>query len=80
MNLPDHSTNLFQHNMLDRYLDRPNRDFKNGKYNIIDQLCFAEFLSLYYTDPKSKDCSSNDCQPTEGDDALEESNQLKQIF
>ena len=58
--LPDDSTDLFQRNMLDRYLDQPTRGFENGKYNIIDQLCFAEFLSVCYIDPKYKDCSSND--------------------
>ena len=78
--LPDDSTDLFQRNMLDRYLDRPTRDFENEKYNIIDQLCFAEFLSLYYTDRKSKDCSSNDCQPVELDDPLMESNHAENSF
>ena len=57
--LPDDSIDLFQLNMLDRYLDQPARDFENEKCNILDHLCFAEFFSLYYTDPKSEDCSSN---------------------
>ena len=43
--LPDDSTDLFQCNMLDRYLDRPSKSFKNGASKVIDQLCFAEFLS-----------------------------------
>ena len=77
--LPDNSTDLFQYNMLD-HLDRPTRDFENGKYSITDQLSFAEFLSLHYTDPKSKDCSSNDCQPVELDDALTESNHAETKF
>ena len=57
--LPADSTDLFQRNMLDRYLDQPARDFENEKCNILDHLRFAEFLSLYCTDPKSEDCSSN---------------------
>ena len=46
--LPDDSTDLFQCNMLDRHLDRPSKSFKNGASKVIDQLCFAEFLSYYY--------------------------------
>ena len=36
--LPDDSTDIFQRNMLDRYIDRPNKHFKNGRYRQIDQL------------------------------------------
>ena len=36
--LPDDSTDLFQRNMLDRYIDRPSKHFKNGRYRQIDQL------------------------------------------
>ena len=58
--LPDDSTDLFQRNMINRCLDQPTRDSENGKYSIIDELCFAEFLSICYIDPKYNDCSSND--------------------
>ena len=34
--LPDDSTDVFQRNMLDRYLDRPDREFENGKFEVID--------------------------------------------
>ena len=61
--LPNDSTDLFQRNMLDRYIDRPNEHFKNGQYRQIDQLCFAEFLSLYYVLVKTTQISENDCQP-----------------
>ena len=44
--LPYDSTDDFQRNMLDRYLDRPGREFHNGKFAVIDSQCFAEFLSL----------------------------------
>ena len=30
--LPSDSTDIFQQNMLDRYLDRPNEQFKNGQF------------------------------------------------
>ena len=44
-------TEIFQCNMLDRYLDRPDESFKNGMYREISNMCFSEFLSLFY--PKS---------------------------
>lgn len=78
--LPDDSTDLFQRNMLDRYLDQPARDFENEKCNILDHLRFAEFLSLYSTDPKSEDCSSNNWLPVDLDDALMESNHAETKF
>ena len=45
-------TEIFQCNMLDRYLDRPDESFKNGMYREISNMCFSEFLSLFY--PKSR--------------------------
>ena len=60
--LPDDSTDIFQRNMFDRYLDRPNENFKNGEYISIDQLCFVEFLSLYYIDAKQLEISENDSE------------------
>ena len=30
-------------------MERPNATFCNGKYNILDDFCYAEFLA-YYTD------------------------------
>lgn len=33
---------------LDHCLDQPNKYFQLGQYQIIDQLCLAELLSLYY--------------------------------
>ena len=55
-------TNVFKKNMLDRYIDRPNRTFKNGRYAAIDDLCYAQFLSNYYLDTK-KTGEENDYQP-----------------
>ena len=65
--LPIDSTDLFQRNMLDRYLDRRNESFKNGKYKAIDKLWFAHFLSLYYIKPKSVE-NENYCLPVVFDD------------
>ena len=60
--LPIDSTDLFQRNMLDRYLDCPNESFRNGEDKVTDKLCFAEFLSLYYIKPKLVE-NENDSQP-----------------
>ena len=72
--LPDDSTDMFQRNMLDRYIARRNEHFINGRYRQIDQLCFAEFLSLYYVLPKTAQVSENDCQPVVLNDELTELN------
>ena len=61
--LPDDSTDIFQCDMLDGYIDRPKKHFKNGRYRQIDQLCFAEFLSLYYVSPKTAQIFENNCHP-----------------
>ena len=77
--LPGDSTDIFQHDMLDHYLDRPNENFKNGEYKIIDQLCFAEFLSLYYVDAKQIEISENDSEPVVLNDELMDSNHEESI-
>jgi len=51
-NLPPDSTDIFKRNMLDRYMDRPNSEFKNGKYHIVDQMCYSDFL--FFTEKKSQ--------------------------
>ena len=60
--------------------EQNNSEFEQFFCSVIDQLCFAKFLLLYYTDPKSKDCSSNDCQPVDLDNALMESNHAETKF
>ena len=42
------STDVFKRNMLDRYIDRPNVTFANGRYTALDKFCYAEFLRYYY--------------------------------
>ena len=34
--------------MLDRYMDRPDEKFQNGKFASVNSLCYAEFLRFYY--------------------------------
>ncbi|XP_066911584.1 uncharacterized protein [Clytia hemisphaerica] len=62
LNMDVGDTNVFKKNMLDRYIDRPNRAFKNGRYAAMDALCYAQFLSNYYLEPKKKEIE-NDYQP-----------------
>ena len=77
---PDDSTNLFQRNMLDRYLGWPSKNFKNGAYKVIDQLCFAEILSYYYIVKKPAGNSENVCQPVLLDDTVMQSNHAETHF
>ena len=74
--LPNDSTDVFHRNMLDCYLDRPDREFQNGKFAVIDSQCFTEFLSFYYLHSKSKPELHNDSQPVALDDELTEINHL----
>ena len=39
--VPGDSTNTFQHNMLDRYLDGPDATFKSGKFAYLGSICFV---------------------------------------
>ena len=43
--LPDDSSNIFKKSNIDRYVERPNATFYNGKYSVLDHFCFAEFLA-----------------------------------
>ena len=63
--VPGDSTDIFQRNMLDRYLDKPDATFKSGKFAYLDSICYAEFLSC-----KSKEEAENDNQAVVLDDEL----------
>ena len=67
---PGDSTDVFQRNILDRYLDKPDFTFKSGKFAYLNYLCYAEFLSYYYVYCKSKEEAENDNQPVVLDDGL----------
>ena len=45
--LPNESKDIFKKNMLDRYIDRPDEKFQNGKLASVNSLCYAEFLRFY---------------------------------
>ena len=70
--LPDDSCDIFKHNMLDRYIDRPNASFQKGKYNVLNNMCYAEFLAHYYLDISNND--ENDNQPIVLNDEIMEEN------
>ncbi|XP_057310579.1 uncharacterized protein LOC130648544 [Hydractinia symbiolongicarpus] len=57
LSLPPDSTDIFKRNMLDRCMDRPNPEFKRRRYPMLEQMCYAEFLSSYSmkTKPKPED-------------------------
>ena len=78
--LPEDSTDIFQRNMLDRYIDRPDKNFMAGRYSAIDAMCFAEFLSYYYIAPKSVKDKESGCQPVVLDDELMESNHVNYTY
>ena len=65
--LPEDSNKIFKRNVVDRYIDRPNKTSSDGKFLVLDALCFAEFSRCYYlpSNPKYKE---NDYQPEELDD------------
>ena len=60
--------------MIDRYVDRPNSSFLNGKCSILDRFCYAEFLAHYYLLPKTSNDSVNDSQPAVLEELLLEIN------
>ena len=37
--LPEDSVDIFKRN-IDRYIDRPNHPFSNGKFSVLDNLCY----------------------------------------
>ena len=57
---PD-STDNVKRNIVDRYTDRPNSQYKNGMYGIVYHICFAIFVANYYLDYENKD--ENDSPP-----------------
>ena len=62
--LPEDSKEIFKRNMIDCYIDRPNANYENGKYAVLDSMCFAEFLR-YYSLAKRNHNLDNDYQPEE---------------
>ena len=53
---------IFKCNMVGCYTDRPNADYENRKYEVLDSMCCAEFLR-YYSLVKRNHNLDNDDQP-----------------
>ena len=68
---PDESEDIFQKNMFDRYMDRPDEKFQNGKLVSLHSLCYAEFLRYYYV---SNISNKNDWQSLDFTDDMLETN------
>ena len=58
----DDSTEIYYSNIIEWYSDRPNTNFMNGVYGLVDKLCFAEFAAYCYKPYKSADNEENDNQ------------------
>ena len=71
--LPKHSKDVFKWNMLDCYVDLHNVLFRDGKYAILDQMPYAEFLRYNYLTPR-KYSLENDYEPEELFDNLRKDN------
>ena len=70
--LDDDSTDIFNSNRIERYYDRPDRNFMNGLYAQLDGMCLAKFASYYYKQYYSKEEKDNDNQPVVlSDDVIE---------
>ena len=55
--LPDDSKNIFKRSNIDRYMERPSATLCNGKYIVLNDFCYAEFLAYYTAENKtSKTC------------------------
>ena len=67
--MPEDSTDLFKKNMLDRYLDRPDAQFCNGRYTRLNNMCYAEFLANYSLESNPLK-NENDSQPVILDELL----------
>ena len=63
--------------MLDRYIERPDKIFRQGKDQLLDEMCYAEFFSNYSLENlKTNQC--NGSQPEILDDLLRSSKSVEQ--
>ena len=73
--LPENSRDISRRSNLDRYIDRPDRPFYQGKYRILVSLCFAGFVAYYSPIYIQKDDEmGTEYQPDSLQDNLLESN------
>ena len=53
--LDDDSTEIFNSIITERYSDRPDRNFMNGIYSGVENLCLSEFASFIYRHYQTED-------------------------
>ena len=58
--LDDDGTMIFKSNIIEGYSDRPDRNFMNGIYSEVENLCLAEFAAFYYKQYQTEDKKTND--------------------
>ena len=75
--LPDESEDIFKRNILDRYMDRPDKLFCNGYYAVLSDFCYAEFLRYYYLAPHIEE---NNRLPVELSDEILENSFPDQVY
>ena len=51
--LPKDSQNIFKRSNIDCYMEKPSATLCNGKYNVLNDFCYAEFLTYYTREDKS---------------------------
>ena len=73
--LPDDSPNIVNKSNIDRYTERSSATFCNGKYSILEDFCYGEFLA--YCTPENKSSKTCAYQPDKLDDNLIEDNHEK---
>ena len=79
--MPEDSDEIFKRNMLDRYVDRPNRTFLRGKFSVCNDLCYAQFTANYRLDSKiNYEEVINDCQPIVLSDLIVEENHESSVL
>ena len=59
-NMEEGETDIFKKNMLERYMNRPDHNFRKGRYAALENLCYAQFLANYYLDSKKSKEEEND--------------------
>ena len=79
--MSEDSSDAFKRNMLDRYIDRPNKTFLDGKYEMCDNFCLAQFWANYRVESKDNyDEIVNDCQPVVlNENVIEENHESNQL-
>ena len=60
--LDDNSTEIFNSNIIERCSDRPDRNFMNGIYSEVENLCLAEFSAFCHNHYQTEDNKANDNQ------------------